>query len=322
MSVRVGVIGAGGIGQVHLDNLAADERVELVAVCDVNPAGVEEAQKKCGANGYVSYRDMLDGEKLDALFVCVPPFAHAEIEEEAAARGIHLFVEKPIGLEVETVQRKAEAIRQSGIVTATGYCLRYLDTVQKAKAYLADKQIAMVRGHYLTKFVQTGWWREMGKSGGQLVEQATHTLDMMRYLAGDIQKVYANMSLLVSEDIPGTDVPDVSSVSMVFQSGALGHLDTCFIQADHRTGVEIMGRNFRVAIDGRTVTIVDESGTSVTDSAVDMYKDQDRAFIEAIVTGDRSLILAPYETALQTLAVTLAANDSARLGTPIAIGHQ
>lgn len=322
MSVRVGVIGAGGIGQVHLDNLAADERVDLVAICDVNPAGLEEAQKKFGTNGYTSYRDMLEGEQLDALFVCVPPFAHGEIEEDAAARGIHLFVEKPIGLDLETVRRKAEAIRRADIVTATGYCLRYLDTVQKAKAYLDGKEIAMVRGHYLTNFVQTGWWRSMEKSGGQLVEQATHTLDLMRYLAGDIQKVYAEMSLLVSGDIPGTDIPDVSSVSMVFQSGALGHLDTCFIQSDHRTGVEILGRHFRVSIIGGKMTIVDESGMIAVESAVDMYKEQDRAFVGAIVSGDRSLILAPYETALRTLEVTISANDSARLGTPVVIQHQ
>lgn len=321
MSLRVGVIGAGGIGQVHLDNLAADERVELAAVCDVNPAGLAEAQAKYGARGYATYSDMLQSERLDALFVCVPPFAHGQIEEEAAARGIHLFVEKPIGLEMEDVRRKAEAIRQAGIISSTGYCLRYLDTVQKAKAYLADRQIAMVRGYYLTKFVQTGWWREVAKSGGQLVEQATHTLDMMRYLAGDIEKVYANMALIASRDIPGVDIPDVSSVNMVFETGAIGHLDTCFIQADHRTGVELMGKNFRVQIDGRTLAITDESGTHVEDSAVDMYKEQDRAFIGAIVAGDHSGILAPYESALKTLEVTLAANDSAKVGSPIDIGH-
>ncbi|MEJ8548308.1 Gfo/Idh/MocA family protein [Brevibacillus borstelensis] len=321
MSIRVGMIGAGGIGRYHLERLTADERVEVVAVCDVNHAAAEEAAGRIGAVSYASWRDLLAKEKLDALFICVPPFAHEEIEEQAAAKEIHLFVEKPTGLDLETVARKQAVIRQAGIMTSTGYCLRYLDTVQQAKEYLADKKIAMVRGHYLTKFVETGWWRQMAKSGGQLVEQATHTLDTMRYLAGDIGQVYAQMQLLVSRDLPGTDIPDVSSVALSFRSGAVGHLDACFIQPDHRTGVEVLGKNFRVAIDGRHLTIVDEQGSRTIESGIDMYLEQDRAFITAILTGDRSLILSPYESASKTLEVTLAANQSARLGTPVAVHH-
>ncbi|MFS0555237.1 Gfo/Idh/MocA family protein [Brevibacillus sp. 179-C9.3 HS] len=319
MSVRVGMIGVGGIGQHHLKGLLADERVEVVAVCDVNSEAVNETARRIGAHGYTSWRELLEAEKLDALFVCVPPFAHEEIEETAAAKGIHLFVEKPIGLDMQKVREKQAAIEKAGIITATGYCLRYLDIVQEAKAYLGDKSIALVRGHYLTKFVTTPWWREMGKSGGQLVEQATHTLDMMRYLAGDIEKVYAHMALLVSRDVPNIDIPDVSSISMVLQSGALGHLDTCFIQTDHRTNVEIMGKDFRVTIDGKQLTIMDEQGTRTSESTVDMYMEQDRAFITAILTEDRSLILSPYESARKTLEVTLAANQSAEQGKPVTI---
>lgn len=319
MSVRVGMIGVGGIGQHHLKGLLADERVEVVAVCDVNQEAVVQTAERIGAQGYTSWRELLATEMLDALFVCVPPFAHEEIEETAAAKGIHLFVEKPIGLDIAIVNEKQAAIDRAGIITSTGYCLRYLDIVQEAKAYLEGKTIALVRGHYLTKFVTTPWWREMGKSGGQLVEQATHTLDMMRYLAGDIEKVYAQMALLVSRDVPNIDIPDVSSISMAFQSGALGHLDTCFIQPDHRTNVEIMGKDFRVTIDGKQLTIMDEDGTRTTESTVDMYAKQDQAFITAILTGDRSLVLSPYESAKKTLEVTLAANQSVQLGKPITI---
>ncbi|KZE54652.1 oxidoreductase [Brevibacillus parabrevis] len=321
MSMKIGMIGVGGIGQHHLQGLLADERVKVTAVCDVNREAAMSTAERIGASGYTSWQELLMHEKLDALFVCVPPFAHEEIEEQAAAKGIHLFVEKPIGLDMHIVAKKQAAMEKAGIITSTGYCLRYLDIVQQAREYLADKQIALVRGHYLTKFVETPWWRQMGKSGGQLVEQATHTLDMMRFLAGDVEKVYAQMSLLVSQDIEGIDIPDVSAVSMVFTTGALGHLDTCFIQADHRTGVEILGKHFRVLIDGRQLTITDESGTRTSEATVDMYREQDRAFVTAIETGDTSLILSPYDSAKKTLAVTLAANESAQSGVPVMISH-
>ncbi len=226
---------------------------------------------------------------MDVLFLCVPPFAHGELEEKSGqARHSSFFVEKPLGLDMEIVRRKAEVLDKAGIMTGAGYCLRYLDTVERARAYLADKEIAMVRGYYLTSFVSTPWWREMVKSGGQLVEQTTHTVDLIRYLAGDVSKVYANMALRVMRDIERIDIPDVGSVILMFESGAVGHIDTSFTQPDHRSGLEILGRDFRVSIDGSTLTIVEKERTITYHSKVDFYKEQDEAFIKPLQRGTRS----------------------------------
>lgn len=319
MKVRVGFAGAGGIASVHLKNLSQNEHVELVAVCDPLEAVAKQVAASYGMAPYTHIQSMLACEQLDALFICVPPFAHGVIEELAIERGIHLFVEKPIGLDLATVSRILQKIQQAAVITSTGYCLRYLDSVRKAKEYLQGKTIAMVRGHYLTRFVETNWWREMEKSGGQLVEQSTHTVDLIRYLAGDVKQVYANMALRVMDDIPRLDIPDVSSVNLVFASGAIGHVDSCFIQTDNRMGLEILGREFRVEMRGTAVTITDKDQVFTYESEEDMYKKQVDAFMEAVRTGNRDLILAPYEEALKTLQVTLAANQSAITGMPEAI---
>lgn len=319
MVLRIGFVGVGGIANVHLKNLSQNENVKLVALCDI---AEETVRKKAGEYGAAAYTDadsMLELEQLDALFLCVPPFAHGELEQKAAARGLHLFVEKPLGLDMETVRGKAEAIRKAGIMSGSGYCLRYLDTVEKAKQYLQNKEIAMVRAHYITSFVQTPWWRESAKSGGQLVEQSTHTVDLVRYLAGDITKLYANMELMVMKDIPGLNIPDVGTVSLVFASGAIGHVDTSFTQHDHRTGIEILGRDFRVIIDGVNLSIVEKEKTVTYTSRMDFYKEQDNAFVEALVSNRPELILSPYADAMKTLEVTLAANESARTGIPVVL---
>lgn len=320
MTIRVGLVGAGGIAGNHLQNLSENNHVNISAICDIVPENAEKQALRYGAAAYTDFDAMLQQEKLDALFVCVPPFAHGQIEEKAADRGIHLFVEKPVGLDMKTVRSKAEAIRRAGIIAGSGYCLRYLDTVAVAKTFLENRKIAMVRAHYLTAFVQTPWWIDMAKSGGQLVEQATHTVDLVRFLAGEVNKVYADMALLVMDDVPGIGIPDVGSVNLVFESGAIGHIDTCMIQPDHRTGVEILGRDFRVALNGASLTIVDNGETANYENAADVYKKQDDAFIEAIRSGRRELILAPYEEALKTLEITLAANDSSRSGMPVSLG--
>lgn len=314
MTLRIGFVGVGGIAQVHLENVHQSGMAAVVAVCDVVEEAAQKAAVKYGASAYTQVDAMLEGEQLDALFLCVPPFAHGDVEEKAAARGIHLFVEKPLGLNLASVQRKAAAIRDAGVICGSGYCLRYQDIVQEAKAYLQDKTIAMLNGYYLTSFVQTPWWRKMAKSGGQLVEQTTHTVDMMRYLAGDVMAVHAWMKLNVSQDIEGLDIYDVGTVNLAFASGAIGHVGTTFIQPDHRSGVEVYGRDFRVHIDGGTLTITEQDQAVTKKSRNHFYKDQDIAFLDAIRTGDRSKVLAPYDEALRTLAVTLAANDSAATG--------
>lgn len=321
MKVKVGFVGVGGIAQVHLKNLNDNDYVELVAVCDIAEENAKRSAQQYGTASYTDYNEMLEEEMIDALFVCVPPFAHGDIEEKAVARGIHLFVEKPLGLDMDNVRKKANVIKESGVITSTGYCLRYLDTVQKAKRYLEDKHIAMVRAYYLTTFVTIHWWRDMSKSGGQLVEQTTHTVDLVRYLAGNVKKLYANMDLRVMKDISGINIPDVGCVSVVLDSGAIGHIDTTFTQMDHRSGVEILGRDFRIWIDGTTLTITEKDKTCTYNSNVDFYKVQDDAFISAIVTGSANDILAPYEEGLKTLEVTLAANESAEKGIPIELNH-
>ena len=221
--VKVGFIGVGGIANVHLKNINQNDQAELVAVCDINDENALRVATQYDVPWYTNADDLLAKEEVDALFLCIPPFAHGDIEEKAAARGIHLMVEKPLGLDLETVKSKLNTIKDAGIICASGYCLRYLDTVKISKEYLQDKEIGMVRGHYLSSFVPTPWYREMDKSGGQLVEQATHTMDLMRYLAGDIEIVHANMSLQLLKDIPNIDIPDVTSVNVAFQSGAVGH---------------------------------------------------------------------------------------------------
>ncbi|WP_127585715.1 Gfo/Idh/MocA family protein [Paenibacillus koleovorans] len=320
MSVRIAFVGVGGIAQTHLKALHANPDAELVAACDVR---LDRAEAAAGQYGMVAYSDvdrMLEQEKPDALFLCVPPFAHSDLEEKAARRGVHLFVEKPLGLDMSAIRAKASVIREAGILAAAGYCLRYLDLAQQAKEYLRGKSIAMVRAQYMCGFAETPWWRELSLSGGQLVEQATHTVDMTRYLAGDIESVYARMGFGQLEDKPGATIASVTTVSVGYASGAIGCIDTTCIQPDWRSGVEIIGRDYRLTLSGRTLTILEGTETQTFQSETASYfQVQDDAFVQAVRSGDWSGIRSTYDDALETAEVTLAAHESAVSGQPVSI---
>ncbi|MBO9606004.1 MAG: Gfo/Idh/MocA family oxidoreductase [Paenibacillaceae bacterium] len=316
--VQVAFVGAGGIAQTHFKALAGHPDARMVAVCDVVAENAERAALACGMKAYSDVTQMLDAERIDALFLCVPPFAHERLEETAAERGIHLLVEKPVGLRMEQARQKAAAIRQAGIIAATGYCLRYHDVVDKAKEYLAGKPVGMIRAHHLTGFVQTPWWREKAKSGGQLVEQATHIVDMTRYLCGDVNAVYGLMHYGLLDHQPGADIPSLVSVGLEYASGAIGHIDAACIQPDWRSGIEVLGRDFRLTLSGKTLTLTERNHTVIHEGqTASVFKEQDDAFIEAVRTGDPGKLRSTYDDALRTLEVSLAAYESAETGKKI-----
>lgn len=320
--LRIGFIGVGTIAQEHLKIVHQSEIAKIVAVCDISEEAAMRTAQKYDAVAYTNHVKMLDCESLDAVFVCVPPFAHGSIERDVAERGIHLFVEKPLGLDLETVRTNLGIIKKSGVITAVGYCMRYWDIVREAKSYLEDREIALFDGYFCTSFVSVPWWRVMQKSGGQLVEQGTHIVDLLRYLAGEVVQVQAFMKLVASQDVEGLDIYDVSSINMTLQNGAVGHIKTTFLQPDTRSGIELMGRGFRLTVGGGTLTIVDKERTVITKSSVDFYQEQDRAFLTAVKTGHTSTILCPYDEALKTLEVTLAANKSAVTGEIITMNEE
>ncbi|WP_449355217.1 Gfo/Idh/MocA family protein [Virgibacillus natechei] len=320
--LKIGFIGAGGVAKVHLKNTTANKHAEVAAICDIGPEVVKEQAEKYGVNGYTDAVTMLDSEQLDAVFISVPPFARGRLEEEVAERGIHLLAEKPLGLDLEQARRKQKVIEDSGVIHASGYCLRYWDIVQKAKTFLANRDIAMVRGYYLSKFVETPWYRVRAKSGGQLVEQSTHILDLIRYFAGDVTRVSAEMSLVVSNDIEGLDIPDVSTVNMRFSTGAVANLTSTFTQTDHRMGVEILGRDFRITLDGRKLTLMEDGVETIFTSEQDFHQAQDNAFIDAVRLRDRRLVLASYPDGVETLALSLAAGASNDAGKTILIDEE
>ncbi len=188
MTVRVGVIGLGVIGQAHINVLRQLNTVEITCVCDNVPERAHSMAVATGAKAFTQPHEFINQEHIDALFVCSPPFARDNIEETAAAQGVHLLVEKPLGLDLSVVKRKEQAILRSDILHSSGYCLRYLDIVQIAKEYLADKQVDLILSRCFAGVHTPTWWSQLELSGGQFVDQTTHQVDLIRYPNPFLQK--------------------------------------------------------------------------------------------------------------------------------------
>ncbi|MFW6437440.1 MAG: Gfo/Idh/MocA family protein, partial [Armatimonadota bacterium] len=150
MAVRLGFVGTGGIANRHLTCAQKRDDMEIVATCDVVLDLAEQAAEKYAASGgaYDDTAAMLDNEDIDAIVICTPPFAHGDIEEAAAERGVHFFVEKPVAISMEMAGRVLDAVRENGIITQVGYMFRKSEPIIAAQKMLSERAVAMVQAHY------------------------------------------------------------------------------------------------------------------------------------------------------------------------------
>ena len=315
--VTVGFLGAGGIAtKSHLPALQQIEGVTIAAVCDTERGRAQAAADRFGGRVYDSHREMLEKEEMDALFVCLPPFAHTEAEMLAARKGVHLFVEKPIVLEMRKGLEIAEAIEKAGIISSIGYQVRYMPVASALRSFLAGKTIAMVAGNRWGGVPgdENHWWRVMEKSGGMLHEQATHNVDFIRYVVGDIASVCARYSLNALEGMTNLTAPDAQVAVMEFKNGATGYFAaTCALtRGGGWSSLDIILKDMMVRTNFSQITVSPEGAAEIALPEKGMNIQQ--AFIHAIKTGDRSVIRSDYWDALKTAEVTLGANESARTG--------
>jgi predicted dehydrogenase len=220
--VRVGFVGAGIIASRHLGNLLGFDDARVVAIADPQAARAEELAARCGAASYASAERMLDATVVDAVYICVPPFAHGAPEQAAIERGLPFFVEKPVAVDLDTAEAVAQSVRERELVTAVGYHWRYLDITERARDLLARNPARLALGYWLDVTPPPEWWSREELSGGQMVEQTTHILDLARLLVGDVSRVYAAGARLQRPAHADADIFDVTTATLHFDSGALG----------------------------------------------------------------------------------------------------
>ena len=221
--LRVGLLGCGGIGARHAGAVKAlDDRMELVACCGRDMERTRTFADTHGGAAFVDLDRMLD-EGIDLLIATLPPYnRHGEIEH-AASRGAHLLVEKPIALDMEAATNMVSAVEASGVVAAIGFMYRFGDAVLRWRT-LDTGQVGLYVGGYYCNALHAHWWRKRSLSGGQILEQAIHQIDLIRHLVGEPDSVYARYANLFHKEVPDYDVEDVSSMVFGWDDGRIASL--------------------------------------------------------------------------------------------------
>ncbi|NLT43042.1 MAG: Gfo/Idh/MocA family oxidoreductase, partial [Anaerolineae bacterium] len=242
--------------------------------------------------------------------------AHDQQELDTAAAGVHLFVEKPIAVTMEKAREIDAAVKRAGIIAAVGYNWRWLDITDRTVALLQDRPIALALGYWLGGMPGVSWWRRKDQSGGQIVEQTTHIFDLARYLLGEVETVYAAGYQGLMTDVPDYSTEDASSVTLKFASGTVAVINSTDVlpTGAGKVGMDLMGRDFRLVHDNRTLTVYGKGERTTYDAQIDPYLLEDQTFVAAVASGDASALRSTYSDAVKTHLVTMAANRSLETG--------
>jgi predicted dehydrogenase len=224
--LKVALLGCGGIAKRHADSaLMISKDMKLVAGCgrDLSRTEAFTAQYP-GMTPYDNLDRMLDEVAPDLVIATLPPFSRGGEIERVAARGVHLLIEKPIALDMEAADRMVESVTASGVTAAIGFMYRFGDAIRQWHQQDTGK-VGLYAGTYHCNALHADWWRIDVKSGGQIVEQVIHQIDLIRHFMGDPDTVYARRANLFHGSVPGYDVEDVSTIVFGWDDGRIATLN-------------------------------------------------------------------------------------------------
>jgi predicted dehydrogenase len=319
MTLRVALVGAGGVGARHARTLSGFDDVDLVAICDPVATSAEVLAREVRARHVPDLTGLLTSG-LDAVWLCVPPFAHGDPELSLVRAGVPFFVEKPLAANLGVAEQVAAAVASAGLPTATGYHWRHLDTVERARDALAGTAVRLVDARWWSSTPPPAWWSRRGRSGGQVVEQATHLLDLVRLLAGEVVEV---VGASAPSSAGGRDVADADAAVLRLASGAVGTVSvSCVLPALTAAALEVVGDGVALELTETALRVRTREGEVRAEPAVDARTAVDRAFVDLLSGGSASPGIVDVAEALRTHRLAWAVSEAARTGGAVRVGDR
>ena len=341
MTVYVGLIGAGNISDTHARALGAIPGAEIAAVYAPARARAEQFAARHGGTSHDSLEQMLAQRPLDMVVIGTPSGLHAEHGIAAAARGLHVLVEKPIDVTTAHADALTQAAARAGVTLGVIFQDRLKPDVQRLKALVEAGRLgrpilanARVKWYRPPSYYRDSHWRgtQALDGGGALMNQGVHTVDLLLWLFGPVRRVFAR----TIAGLHAIEVEDTAVAVLEFASGAIGTLEAATsAYPGYSRQIELTGSNGTVRLDGDDLAAVDlkdardderpARGGGVTASAASPVVSDPAAhvrvledFIQAVAQrrapccdgpgGRRSVALveAIYQSARTNLAVAVA----------------
>ena len=261
--VRIGIIGAGVMGQYHLSHLNSIKNAILTACCDSDSDVLDSAKKKYEIPVFTDYHELIDSGLVDAVIIATPHYDHTPIAIYAFEKGIHVLTEKPVAVHVKDAQKMEAAWRKTDLVYSVMFQFRALPIYRKAKELIEAGEIGKITrvNYFATDWFRTqayfnsSAWRATwaGEGGGVLLNQCPHSLDVIQWLGGMPNKVTAECALGKYHNI---EVEDEVTAIMEYPDGAMGVFVASTGEAPGTNLFEICGERGKLILQSGKLTFL------------------------------------------------------------------
>lgn len=204
-TVKLGIIGMGYIGKIHLRHCLKIPNAEVQAVADVSAKALKNAKKDDVKKTFNNYSDLLKDSEIDAVIIGLPTHLHLQCAREAAEAGKDIFLEKPMAINVEEAKEIISAVQRNSVKLMMGYPMRFNKEFGVIKEKMEKGLIGDVENAYAT-FISTGpffhraeghkpvpvpdwWFNQELTGGGVLVDMGSHMINLMRWYFGEITDI-------------------------------------------------------------------------------------------------------------------------------------
>lgn len=327
--LKVGVIGLGRIGKVHLENLVQRvSQAEVIAVSNPSTASHDFAKHLGIKEIYSDAKEVLQHQEVEAVILCSPTNAHAHQIKMAAKAGKHIFCEKPVELNLASIEELITIANQHQVKLQVGFNRRFDANFSKVQQQVQQGKIG---APHILKITS----RDPGPppieyikiSGGLFMDMTIHDFDMARFIVGsEVEEVFAQTAVRVDEAIGKAGDIDTAIITLKFKNGCLGVIDNSREAAygyDQR--LEIFGSKGMSRINNNysdNQILYDKHGVHkgqpmhfFMDRYTDSYCEEMRAFIKAI--KEHLPVPVNGQDALMATKIAIAANESAQLNRPV-----
>ena len=300
--INVGLIGAGRIGKLHAQHLAFRiPEARLVAVADVALPAAQAVAADCRIpEAFSDYHRILDKPEIEAVVICSSTNTHAQIIEEAAAAGKHIFCEKPLDLDLARIDQVLAAVDRASVKLQVGFNRRFDANFKRVRDLVAAGQIGTPHIVRITsRDPQPPPIEYVKVSGGIFLDMTIHDLDMARYLIHDeVTQLYAAGGVMVDPAIGQAGDIDTAVITLRYASGAIGTIDNsrkAVYGYDQR--VEVFGSEGMVTVSNRKADSAEWSTAQGVQSSLPLfffierytesYIAEMRAFTECILSDSK-----------------------------------
>lgn len=223
--LKAGVIGL-GIGRQHVRVLSEMRGVHLVAVADLDAELAGEVAEENGVRSCKSGAELIEGEELDIVCICTPPAAHLELTRRAADRGGHVCCEKPMAPTLADCDGMIDACERSDVRLMIAQKKRWQPIYRLVRDFSRGEfgPLRWATMSFACGRVGHEWFWSEEDGGGPLQENTVHAVDILRFLIGEIKRVYAEGANLFNQD--RAPQLDTAVVTLRFADGAIASLGT------------------------------------------------------------------------------------------------